>query len=102
LHFSICSEIRGIATFIAVAIRTAWHCRADFVNAAQPEALLTLFVFAVYFAAEGKELSSPLRQFAFEILPGIAFWFKYNALSSLSGTEGKRLPKGRECILETP
>jgi hypothetical protein len=71
------------AAFIAVTINAAWHCHADYVNAAQPETFLMLFVFAAYFAADGMGRWPLARQFAAGMLLGAAFWFKYNALPFL-------------------
>jgi dolichyl-phosphate-mannose-protein mannosyltransferase len=68
------------AAFIAVAINAAWHCRADYLNAAQPETFLMIFVFAAYLAADGMGRWPLARRLAAGMLLGVAFWFKYNAL----------------------
>jgi len=68
------------AAFLAAIINAAWHCRADYIDAAQPETFLVLFVFAAYFLAGGEGRESTARQFVAGVFLGLAFWFKYNAL----------------------
>src|SRR5712692_5155934 len=69
------------AAFIAVLVNAAWHCRVGYVNAAQPENFLMLFVFAGYFSVSGEGRWSAARQFAAGLCLGAAFWLKYNALA---------------------
>jgi len=80
------------AAVIAVLVNAYWHCRAGYVNAAQPETFLTLFVFAAYFLvwgrsrrsdAAGEDTGATARHFAGGVLFGAAFWMKYNALGFL-------------------
>lgn len=81
------------AAVIAVALNASWHCRAGYVNAAQPETFLVLLVFAAYFAVgrlptrEGDEAREGRwafwRHCAAGLLLGAAFWLKYNAIAFL-------------------
>lgn len=69
-----------IAAFIGVVINAAWHCRAGYVHAAQPEGFLILFVFAGYFLISRGDRWTTSRHIAAGLLMGAAFWIKYNAL----------------------
>lgn len=71
------------AAVIAVVVEASWHCRIGYINAAQPETFLILFVFLAYFQVwrEGRWVLA--RHLAAGLLFGAAFWFKYNALALL-------------------
>jgi len=69
------------AAVIAVLVNAAWHCGVGYVNAAQPETFLMLFVFAGYFSVSGEGRWPAARQFAAGLYLGAAFWLKYNALA---------------------
>ncbi len=64
----------------AVAFNANWHCRANYVFAAQPETFLVLFVFASLFLLLGGGRWPKLRQFGAGLFFGAAFLTKYNAL----------------------
>ena len=82
--FHFCRRSLGPQTGALAAVLYAyWHNRKGYINAAQPEIFILLFVFAAFFllAHEGRR---PLwRSFAAGLAMGTAFWIKYNALAFL-------------------
>ena len=89
------------AAVVAVVANASWHCQEGYVNAAQPETFLILFVFAAYLlvwregdAQAGLRLPPQgllprggrwpvARHFAAGVLLGAACWMKYNAVAFL-------------------
>lgn len=71
------------AGVIAVLVEASWHSRIGYINAAQPETFLILFVFLAYFQIWRERRHVVLRHLAAGVLFGAAFWFKYNALALL-------------------
>jgi Dolichyl-phosphate-mannose-protein mannosyltransferase len=82
--FYFCARYLGPqAGAVAAVLYAYWHDRKGYINAAQPEVFIVLFVFAAFFllAHEGHR---PLwRSFAAGLAMGAAFWIKYNALAFL-------------------
>lgn len=82
--FHFCRRYLGPqAGALAAVLYAYWHNRKGYINAAQPEIFIVLFVFAAFFllAHEGRH---PLwRSFAAGLAMGAAFWIKYNALAFL-------------------
>jgi Dolichyl-phosphate-mannose-protein mannosyltransferase len=82
--FYFCTRYLGPqAGALAAVLYACWHDRKGYINAAQPEVFLVLFVFAAFFllACEGR---GPMwRCFAAGLALGAAFWIKYNALAFL-------------------
>jgi Dolichyl-phosphate-mannose-protein mannosyltransferase len=82
--FFFCTRYLGPqAGAIAAVLYAYWHNRKGYINAAQPEVFLVLFVFAAFFllAREGHRWG--WRSFAAGLALGAAFWIKYNALAFL-------------------
>ena len=82
--FCFCSRYLGPqAGALAAVLYTYWHNRKGYINAAQPEVFLLLFVFASFFLL-ARECRRPMwRSFAAGLALGAAFWIKYNALAFL-------------------
>jgi len=72
--------IGEMASALGVVVYACWHCRAGYVNAAQPEDFITLFVLLAYLVIPRNGRSAKLRLLAAGLLLGAAFWLKYNAI----------------------
>jgi len=82
--FSFAKQYLGLAAaFIATVTYAAWHCQADYVNAAQADGFLVLFIFVAWFLLRNPGKSRYLRQACAGVALGAAFWMKYNALAFL-------------------
>jgi hypothetical protein len=82
--FRFAERTLGTATaFLAVLANAALHIRAAYWDAAQPETLLMLFVFASYFLLSGHGRGMKLREAGAGILFAGAFWTKYNTVTFL-------------------
>lgn len=77
------------AAVVAVVVNAAWHCRAGYVHAGQPETFIVLIAFLAYFLVAAKEdlgaAAQPgrwivVRLLAGGFLLGAACWLKYNVL----------------------
>ena len=82
--FYFCARCLGPQAGATAAVLYAyWHNRKGYINAAQPEVFIILFVFAAFFllARDGRWPKS--RSFAAGLALGAAFWIKYNALAFL-------------------
>ncbi|HVA00901.1 MAG TPA: glycosyltransferase family 39 protein [Terriglobia bacterium] len=79
--FSFCRRYLGPpAAAIAAVLYAYLHNRPGYINAAQPEAFLMLFVFAAFFLLAGQKRGTGSRNFAAGFSLALAFWTKYNAL----------------------
>ena len=68
----------------AVLVNAHLHCRAaGYVNAAQTESFLILFIFLAYFLVWRQGRWTLARHFAAGLVFGGAFWLKYNAVAFL-------------------
>jgi hypothetical protein len=81
--FCFCAKYLGPpAGALAAALYAYWHNSKGYINAAQPEVFIVLFVLAAFFL-----LASPSRalwrSFAAGLAMGAAFWIKYNSLAFL-------------------
>jgi hypothetical protein len=66
---------------IAVIVHATWRAWSGYWDAAQPENFLVLFVIAAYFLSSYEGKPRWLYDFQSGILFGVAFWFKYNAVT---------------------
>ena len=71
--------IGEMASALGVVVYACWHCRAGYVNAAQPEDFITLFVLLAYLLIPQDGSYAKFRLLASGLLLGAAFWLKYNA-----------------------
>ena len=79
--FYFCARFLGPqAGAVAAVLYAYWHDRRGYINAAQPEVFLILFVFASFFllARDGRWAMG--RSLGAGLALGAAFWIKYNAL----------------------
>jgi Dolichyl-phosphate-mannose-protein mannosyltransferase len=82
--FYFCTRYVGPqAGALAAVLYTYWHDRKGYINAAQPEIFLLLFVFAAFFLLVRKGRRPLWRSFSAGLALGAAFWIKYNALAFL-------------------
>ena len=69
------------AAVVAVLFNAAWHCDMGYSNAAQTETFLVLAVFLAWFLLSPGESPPRWRSFAAGAMLGLAFWYKYNAVT---------------------
>ena len=82
--FYFCARYLGPqAGALAAVLYAYWHGSKGYINAAQPEVFLLLFVFAAFFLIARRGRCSKWRSFAAGLALGAAFWIKYNALAFL-------------------
>ena len=82
--FYFCARYLGPqAGALAAVLYAYWHDSKGYINAAQPEVFLLLFVFAAFFLIARRGRYSKWRSFAAGLALGAAFWIKYNALAFL-------------------
>jgi hypothetical protein len=67
------------AATLAVVFNAVRHCRQGYIDAVQPEAFITLFVFLAYFLLLPGRPRLRLRYLAAGLMLAAAFWIKYNA-----------------------
>ncbi len=67
------------AATLAMVFNAVRHCRQGYIDAVQPEAFITLFVFLAYFLLLPGGSRPRLRHLATGLMLGAAFWTKYNA-----------------------
>jgi Dolichyl-phosphate-mannose-protein mannosyltransferase len=79
--FAFCRRYLGPpAAAIAAVLYAYLHDRPGYINAAQPEAFLMVFVFASFFLLGGQGREARWRNFAAGFFLALAFWIKYNAV----------------------
>jgi 4-amino-4-deoxy-L-arabinose transferase-like glycosyltransferase len=82
--FYFCARYLGPhAGALAAVLYAYWHNRKGYINAAQPEVFIMLFVFAAFFLLVRNGRRSKLQSFTAGLALGAAFWTKYNALAFL-------------------
>ena len=82
--FYFCARYLGPQTGVLAAVLYAyWHNRKGYINAAQPEVFLVLFVFVTFSLLARDGPRPKWRSFAAGLALGAAFWIKYNALAFL-------------------
>ncbi len=92
----VCVVAAGISTFcfcarylgpwagaVAALLYAYWHDSNGYINAAQPEVFLVLFVFAAFFLLTRRDHQPIWRSLTAGLALGVAFWIKYNALAFL-------------------
>ncbi|MGA8182079.1 MAG: glycosyltransferase family 39 protein [Terriglobia bacterium] len=79
--FCFCRRYLGPqAGAVAAVLYAYWHNRKGYINAAQPEVFMVLFVFAAFFLLARDGPRPKWRSFTAGLALGAAFWIKYNAL----------------------
>jgi len=79
--FYFCARYLGPqAGAVAAVLYAYWHDRRGYINAAQPEVFLILFIFASFFLLAREGRLRGWRSFGAGLALGAAFWIKYNAL----------------------
>lgn len=68
---------------LAAVLYAYWHDRKGYIDAAQPEVFVVLFVFVAIFLLPCEWPFTKWRSFAAGLALGAAFWVKYNALGFL-------------------
>jgi len=83
--FRFAAHYLGLGSAVgAVLVNAHLHCRAaGYVNAAQTESFLILFIFLAYFLVWRQGRWTLARHFAAGLVFGGAFWLKYNAVAFL-------------------
>jgi hypothetical protein len=82
--FYFCTRYLGPqAGAVAAVLYAYWHNRKGYINAAQPEVFMILFVFAAFFLLSREGRQPVWRSFVAGLALGAAFWIKYNALAFL-------------------
>jgi Dolichyl-phosphate-mannose-protein mannosyltransferase len=82
--FCFCARYLGPqAGAVAAVLYAYWHNRKGYINAAQPEVFMVLFVFAAFFLLARDGRRPKWRSFTAGLALGAAFWIKYNAVAFL-------------------
>ena len=82
--FYFCSRYMGPqAGAVAAVLYAYWHNRNGYINAAQPEVFIVLFVFTAFFLLVRDGARPKCRSFAAGLAVGAAFWIKYNSFAFL-------------------
>ena len=82
--FYFCSWYVGpLAGAVAAVLYAYWHNSKGYINAAQPEVFIVLFVFAAFFLLARDGCRPKLRSFTAGLALGTACWIKYNSFAFL-------------------
>ncbi|TAM81929.1 MAG: hypothetical protein EPN47_11035 [Acidobacteria bacterium] len=82
--FYFCARYLGPqAGALAAVLYACWHNSKGYINAAQPEIFLVLFIFVAFFLLSCERRFTKWRSFAAGLAMGASFWIKYNALAFL-------------------
>jgi hypothetical protein len=82
--FYFCARYLGPqAGAVSAVLYAYWHNRKGYINAAQPEVFLVLFVYFSFFLMVHEGRRPRWQSFAAGLALGAAFWTKYNALAFL-------------------